>query len=444
MSSSAPASLAQARVPRYTSYPPATAFTPAVGAAQMAEWLGALSADEPVSLYAHVPFCRRLCWFCACRTQGTSTDVPLAPYAEDLLREIDLVSALVPSGTRAGQIHLGGGTPTILPPALLARLLDALRTAFPLADDAEIAVEIDPTVLDDERLDALAAAGLNRGSIGVQDFDEKVQFSIGRRQSVADTRFATDGLRRRGIETINFDLLYGLPHQTPASLRKTLDHVLELEPTRLALYGYAHVPWASRRQVAIPEEALPDPTLRLELFDIARERLERAGFVQVGIDHFAHVDDPMRIAATEGRLRRNFQGYTTDGHAALIGLGASSISRLPQGYAQNAPATAAWAERVRSGGLATARGHAFSGDDRDRGEAIERLLCDFALYPDRCSNPAAARMLALELLREWPWALRPAENGAVAIMPEGRPYARLIAATLDGYARESGRHSLAV
>lgn len=432
-----------ARVPRYTSYPPATQFDGSVGPDVAGRWLGAVPAGAAISLYAHIPFCRRLCWFCACRTQGTRTDAPLAPYVDDLLREAETVAAALPAGVGLSHLHLGGGTPTLLPAPLLLRLFAGLRDLFPLRPGAEVSVEVDPTELGEARLDALAEAGVTRASLGVQDFAPQVQDAIGRHQNFAQTKAAIDGLRARGITGINLDLLYGLPHQTEATLRDTLDLAETLDPDRIALFGYAHVPWASKRQVMIKADALPDGGGRLAMFDLARARLVQAGFERIGIDHFARPDDPLATAARDGRLRRNFQGYTTDDAGYLVGLGASAISMLPHGFAQNAARTADWKARVQAGRLSVVRGHTLTSDDRVRGAAIERLLCDFALDADDSSDPAMIRQLIDRAMAAWPGAMVRRGN-RVAILPEAEHLARMIAAEFDGYVTQAGRHSVAV
>ncbi|MEM7488290.1 MAG: oxygen-independent coproporphyrinogen III oxidase [Pseudomonadota bacterium] len=434
------------RAPRYTSYPPATQFTDSVGPDMARTWLGQVKVGEAISLYAHIPFCRRLCWFCACRTQGTKTDAPLAPYVDALLEEADLVAAALPGPVSLSHLHLGGGTPTILPPDLIATLFDGLRARFPTtAPGAEISVEVDPTEQDGPRLDALAAAGVTRASVGIQDFEPAVQEAIGRPQTPQQTAEAVTGLRARGIARVNFDLLYGLPHQTPDTLSRTLDIALGMRPDRMALYGYAHVPWASKRQVMIDGKTLPGGPDRLRLAEMAARRLEDAGYLRIGIDHFAKPDDPMAIAAGDGTLRRNFQGYTTDAARTLIGLGASAISRLPGGHAQNAARTADWRDRIRAGRLATARGHAMTADDTLRARMIERLLCDFRLVPAQFGDAApAVRRHTAEIVLAWPRACTRIPDGTLTIRDEARHLARLIAMVLDAYASPDGRHSVAI
>jgi oxygen-independent coproporphyrinogen III oxidase len=437
-----------ARAPRYTSYPPASSFSPAVGAAQMAAWLEAVPAGATVSLYVHVPFCRRLCWFCACRTQGTQTDRPLRAYVETLEAELALVARHLAPSVRVAHLHLGGGTPTILPPQLLRQLGEAITSRWLLVEGAEVSVEIDPTEIDAARMDALAELGMTRASVGVQDVHPEVQAAIGRLQDVAATRWAVEAARDRGVRSLNMDLLYGLPGQTEARLAATVEQVLALSPDRVALYGYAHVPWMSRRQQLIDEAALPGAGERLGLFETAASLFLWDGYQRVGIDHFARPEDGLARAQKTGRLRRNFQGYTDDPAEVLIGIGASAISRFPHGYAQNAAATGAHAAAVRGGSLATHRGHAFEGEDRARATAIERLMCDFRF--DRAAVLAAGGIAPAELERlmdravlRFP-ALVARDAGGLAILPDGRPLTRVIASLFDGYETAPERHSQAV
>ncbi|MEM8729849.1 MAG: oxygen-independent coproporphyrinogen III oxidase [Pseudomonadota bacterium] len=422
--------LFNAKVPRFTSYPPANCFDPQVSGQTATEWLAQVPDDAGLSLYVHIPFCRRLCWFCACRTQGTKTDVPLARYVDALIEEIEIVRRALPARIRVARLHLGGGTPTILPPDLMDHLLRGLDGAFGIAGHDEFSVEIDPLEIDCDRLAILTEHGLNRASLGVQDFDARVQEAIGRPQTISDTRDAVDMLRDRGIEDINFDLLYGLPFQTQSSLDETIDQVLEIAPSRLALYGYAHVPWMSKRQMMIPVEALPDPEARFGLFDHARKRLLGQGYLQVGIDHFARPDDGLAVALRERRLARNFQGYTEDGLNWLIGLGASAISRFPQGYVQNQPATALYQMAVGKGDLAVARGIALRPHDHLRAAAIQELMCynsvRISALPDVRFD--AGGWLAA-LVARYPDALC-FDGTTLRVEPWARPLVRIFAAAL--------------
>lgn len=390
--------LFDARVPRYTSYPTAPHFGSDIGPSDFARWIEAVPQGSSVSLYIHVPFCRRLCWFCACRTQGTTSDEPVIAYVETLKAELALLRAHLPRGVRLSRLHWGGGTPTLLSADLMRSLADTIFDVVPLAEDGEFSVEIDPNEIDDARLDALAAAGMNRASIGVQDFDPLIQKAIGREQSYQLTRDVAERIRARGVASLNADILYGLPFQTGPRISDSVQKLLTLSPDRVALYGYAHVPWMSRRQQMIPSDAMPTPEERLSLFETARKLFLWDGYVEVGIDHFAKPEDGMAKALKAGTLRRNFQGYTDDTAPVLIGLGASSISRFPQGFAQNASATAAHTKAIREGRFSTHKGHAFRGEDTLRARIIEALMCDFfvsraELVRDHAVTPARVEAL---------------------------------------------------
>ena len=440
--------LFDARVPRYTSYPPANHFGDTVTDQRHAEWLAAVPPGTRMSLYLHIPYCRRLCWFCACRTQGTATDRPLLPYLGYLKAELATVGRHLPADVTIGQIHLGGGTPTLLPPEMIADLGRTLAGFRPWAPDLTFSVEIDPTEVDAARIDALAAIGMNRASIGVQDFDAVVQDAIGRAQSFAQTRAVVTRLREAGIGSLNVDLLYGLPHQTRARMADSVQRVLSLHPDRIALYGYAHVPWMAKRQVMIPAEALPGPEERLQLFETARRLFVWDGYAEIGIDHFARERDSMAAAARAGTLHRNFQGYTDDTAEVLIGIGASAISRFPQGYAQNLSTSSRYAAAVEEGRLATERGHAMTPDDRLRADMIEQLMCRFALDLPALS---ARHAVPLSRLREItaPLSDRFADHlsdqgDVIRLTDSSRLIARLAAHSIDAYALPEGRHSRAL
>ncbi|MBU3029580.1 oxygen-independent coproporphyrinogen III oxidase [Paracoccus marinaquae] len=440
--------LFDARAPRYTSYPPATQFTRAIDAPAAADWIEAIPPGAQISLYMHVPFCRRLCWFCACRTQGTQSLDPVRIYAETLLTELAQLRQRIAPGVRLSRLHWGGGTPTLLPPELMQRIADAVFEAFPLAEGGEFSVEIDPSEIDAPRMAALAASGMNRASIGVQDFDPLIQKSIGRLQSFELTAEAVRLIRDHGIPSLNADILFGLPHQNTVRIADTVQKLLALGPDRVALYGYAHVPWMSKRQVMIPENHLPDSEARLALFETARKLFMADGFAEIGIDHFARPLDGLAQASSQGRLRRNFQGYTDDQAEVLIGMGASSISRFPQGYAQNAPATGAYTAAVRAGRLPVVRGHAFSDEDRWRGRMIEALMCDFRIDAAEMAErhgftPSRLRHLFAPLLARFGDVLQLGPDG-LRITPEGRPLTRMVAQLLDGYTTAPGSHSQAI
>jgi oxygen-independent coproporphyrinogen III oxidase len=440
--------LFDARVPRYTSYPTAPHFGQGIGPENFTRWIEAVPAGSAISLYVHVPFCRRLCWFCACRTQGTANDGPVIAYVETLKAELALLRAHLPPGVRLGRLHWGGGTPTLLSADQTRVLADAIFAVAPMAEDGEFSVEIDPNEIDDARLDALAAAGMNRASIGVQDFDPIIQKTIGREQSYQLTRDVAERIRERGVRSLNADILYGLPHQTAPRISDSVQKLLTLSPDRVALYGYAHVPWMSRRQQMIPADAIPKPEDRLSLFETARQLFLWDGYVEVGIDHFAKPEDGMARALRTGDLRRNFQGYTDDPSQVLIGLGASSISRFPEGYAQNASGTADHTKAIRAGCFSTRRGHRFTGDDKLRARIIEALMCDFRVYRAELLSDYDTTSARIEALFQ---SAAAAFGGIVSITEDGffvperaRPLIRMIARAFDAYDDSKARHSAAV
>ena len=440
--------LFDARVPRYTSYPTAPHFSDKVGPETHLRWIEALDPDQPVSLYLHVPFCRNLCWFCACRTQGTQTAKPVAEYVQTLKAELTLLAQHLPRGIKLSRLHWGGGTPTLMSPEMITDLAEAVARLAPFAEGAEFSVEIDPNEIDQARVDALARAGLNRASIGVQDFDDAIQQTIGRIQGFDVTRDAAAMLRAAGIRSLNADILFGLPHQTKARITETVQKLLSLNPDRVALYGYAHVPWMARRQSMIHPDTLPTPEERLTLFDTARRLFMWDGYHEIGIDHFARPEDGLAVAQAAGQLRRNFQGYTDDQAPALIGVGASSISRFPQGFTQNASATAAHVAAIRDGRFSVARGHAFQGEDLLRARLIEALMCDFRI--DRAEmlatqdvSPARLDALLGEAAAQFPGIVELTSDG-LFLPSAGRPLTRMIARAFDGYDLSKAGHSSAI
>ncbi|TQS71641.1 oxygen-independent coproporphyrinogen III oxidase [Rhodobacteraceae bacterium] len=440
--------LFDARVPRYTSYPTAPHFSGRVGRDTFSNWIEAIPAGSEISLYLHVPFCRRLCWFCACRTQGTQSAEPLRAYAEVLRRELAMLQERLQPGIRLSRLHWGGGTPTLMPADMIARLAEDIFEAVPLAQGAEFSVEIDPNEIDAPRLDALAAAGMNRASIGVQDFDPQIQDTIGRRQSYEVTARAVEMIRAHGVQSLNADILFGLPGQTPHKIADSVQKLLSLGPDRVALYGYAHVPWMARRQIMIPSDQLPTPQERLALFDQAAELFHADGYDAIGIDHFALPDDALSRAQKAGGLRRNFQGYTDDRAQALIGLGASAISRFAQGYAQNDPATSQYNTAINTGRFSTTRGHVLSAQDRLRARIIEALMCDFKvsrieLVTHFGIDPVALETMLADCASRFEDCVRLSASG-LEIAPKGRPLTRLIARHFDAYDLSKAGHSSAI
>jgi oxygen-independent coproporphyrinogen-3 oxidase len=439
-----------APVPRYTSYPTAPHFSQSVDSAQYWSWLEALPRDASLSLYLHMPFCDTLCWFCGCSTKITRQYAPVAAYLEALLAEIALVGRLAPDSAQASHIHWGGGSPTILAAGDIRRLADGLRAAFDVSADAAFAVEVDPRGMDNDRIDALAAAGLTRVSIGVQDFDPAVQRAINRIQSVEETTRVIERFRHHDVPSLNIDAIYGLPGQGDRELLRTLAEVVRMGPDRIALFGYAHVPWMRKHQSMIEEKALAGVVERHRHAELAADYLVSEGYQRIGIDHFAKPHDAMARASREGTLVRNFQGYAVDRADALIGMGASSIGRLPGGYVQNTTAIGCYQRRVLAGELAVERGIALSRQDAIRSHVIERLMCDLSF--DALAIEASFGAEAIPVLAEAQLLLASGADGLVEprgrgfrITERGRPFTRRVAASFDSYlAKGAARHSTAV
>lgn len=442
--------LAEQTVPRYTSYPTAPHFTPDIGADVYGQWLAELPSKATLSLYTHVPFCAVLCHYCGCHTKVVRRQEPVEVYAGRLEQEMALVAERT-GRRKVLHIHWGGGTPSMLGPDRLRRLAERMRALFDLSDLREHAIELDPRQVQRPLVRALMEIGVNRASLGVQDFSPHVQQAIGRIQPLGIVADVVAGLRDSGIENINIDLMYGLPKQTERDVQRSIALADSLKPQRLALFGYAHVPWFKSNQRLIDESALPGPEQRLAQAQTARETLVSLGYVPIGLDHFARSDDELAVAAESGRLHRNFQGYTSDEADVLLGFGASSIGKLPQGFVQNAPDIAGYARAIASGSLAVARGIAFSSDDRMRAKIIERLMCDFEVDIDALvSQMGAISVTELDadiasLVPLKAEGVLEIEGRRISMTESGRPFVRLAAAAFDTYLkRGQARHSAAV
>ncbi len=442
------ADLAAERVPRYTSYPTAPHFQSPFPADTHRRWLAALAPSTPISLYLHIPFCQDLCWYCGCSTQAVSRPAPIATYADDLLAEIDLVADALGRRQSVVRVHWGGGTPLALAPADLRRIDGALKARFDIAPSAEIAVEIDPRRITAAHLIVLRDIGTNRASLGVQDLDAEVQRQIGREQPFEVVAAAVAGLRMVGIQQIGFDLIYGLPGQTTDTVAQTARDAVRLGPDRLAIFGYAHVPWARPNQRLIDANLLPDPGLRWQLARVAERTIRAAGYQAVGLDHFARAEDGLAVAAATGQLRRGFQGFTDDPAEVVVGLGASSISTLPAGYAQNAQQVPAWRSAIQAGQLPTARGRAITADDRLRRRIVETLLCQGAVDVASLADPGERLKLApafaqIDQLVARGVATR--DGNWIALAPGRELLARVVAAAFDAYLTPNGPgHAVAV
>lgn len=367
------------RLPRYTSYPTAPKFSTIITEEIHKNWLSAVPGDSGISLYIHIAYCTEMCWFCGCQTKITRKYHVISSYLETLLTEVDLVAVQLPQRTRVQHIHFGGGSPTILLPEDFSYVVTHLRSRFNVLPNAEIAVEIDPRTTTLSHIVAMAKAGVTRVSIGVQDFNETVQVAINRVQSYALTQQIINELRAHTITSINVDLIYGLPYQTPSSITQTLGQVTSLEPQRLSLFGYAHVPWLKKHQLLLDAMALPEPVERWRQYNAAHRYLVSNGYIAIGLDHYAVPSDTLTLALRKKQLRRNFQGYTDDTATVLLGFGASAISYLPQGYVVNSSEIAVYKQLISTDHLATSRGITLSLDDRVRWCVIERLMCDMSV-----------------------------------------------------------------
>ncbi|MGY4426441.1 oxygen-independent coproporphyrinogen-3 oxidase [Bradyrhizobium sp. JR6.1] len=353
-----------ARVPWYTIYPTVPDFSATVAAKTCETWLSRLPPDEPVSLYLHVPFCRSICWYCGFPTSLARSERPIRNYLAVLREEIRLVAEQAPRSLPVNDVHFGGGTPTTIAPADFLALMELLRSCFAFSKSAILAIEIDPRAFTADMAETLGAAGIGRASIGVQSFDPMVQRAVNRLQSEAQVASAVESLRQHGISRINFDLLFGLPHQTVQSCVNSARTAVAMRPDRLAVFGYAHVPSYMKRQRQIDEAALPDSVARAEQAAAMADTLVSAGYRQIGLDHFALPDDELALAQKAGQLRRNSLGYSADTCKTVIGFGPSAIGRLQNGYVQNEIATASYNQHIRAGRLATSKGHRLTAEDR--------------------------------------------------------------------------------
>lgn len=426
--------------PRYTSYPTVPVWSDAFGAKEHEAALRTIDPREELSIYAHVPFCHSLCHFCACNRVITRDAELPKRYLDAIDREIETVAAKIDGRPRVGQLHWGGGTPTHLDPEQLERLFASIASRVEILDDAELSVEVDPRVTTEAQIDTLARLGFDRLSLGVQDTDRKTQEAIHRIQPFEQTLALTEAARARGMAGINYDLVYGLPHQTVASMGRTLDHVLSARPDRIALYGYAHVTWVAKQQRGFERGDLPDPSRRLALFLEATGRLLEAGYRWIGMDHFALEDDALTHALDDGTLRRNFMGYTTRVGTDVLAFGPSAISQLGDAYVQGEKDLGAWMESAEAGRLPTAQGHRLTADDVARRYLIEQIMCmgrvEASDLRDRFGPDFHAEYVR-DLERLAPLVddglVDVTTNGDLAVRPIGRVFLRNVAMAFDAY-----------
>lgn len=423
-------------VPRYTSFPTAADFV-SVTSDTTRRWLRRIGPEEAVSLYIHVPYCKQICHYCGCHTKMAVREDVVENFVTALLSEIETVSSNLTVRPQIMHLHWGGGTPSILTALQFHRILAALRLAFDFHPEMEHAIELDPRTVTSVLARTLALMGVNRASLGVQDIDADVQKAIGRIQPIEIVIRATSFLREAGIDRLNFDLIYGLPHQSVETLRETCERVASLKPDRVACFGYAHLPQRRANQRLIDASMLPDAEARFAQAGTVAENFTRFGYQPVGIDHFALPHDELAIAAANGTLHRNFQGYTTDGCQTLIGFGPSSISQYPGGYAQNISDVGQYSRRVDTGEMATVRGYSMRESDRVRAGIITALMCNFRvdlndIAPDMefADELALLRPLVTDGLVE-------VRDGVISATEDGKPLIRLVAAAFDEFRREN-------
>ena len=430
--------------PRYTSYPTAPQFGASFGPLEFARAARA-SNDDPIprrlSVYAHVPYCFSPCFYCGCNRIITRDKGRAEPYLQRLVRETALVGPQFDRDREVIQVHLGGGTPNFLTPTQIGEFLESLATHFRLSASPtrDFSIELDPRFVNPGDIEALAFMGFNRASLGVQDFDREVQVAVNRIQSVEETRQVVDDCRKHGFRSVNIDLIYGLPKQTLEGFGRTLDTVMLIRPDRLAIYGYAHLPELFRPQKQIADADLPSPEAKLALLQLAIAKLSAAGYVHIGMDHFALPDDDLAIARAQGGLHRNFMGYTTHGDCDLVGLGVSAISHVGDTFSQNPRDLPSWEIAIDGGKLPTWRGLRLDADDVLRADLIQQLMCraeiDIVALEDRHGIDFAATF-ADDLVRLQPLVA----DGLVEIDPcriaassRGRLLLRIIAACFDRY-----------
>jgi len=437
-------------VPRYTSYPTAADFTPRVAEDEARVWAASVAPDQPISVYIHVPFCEKLCFYCGCATSVPNGYARIAAYLETLHKEIDLWAAAIGPHAGMAHLHFGGGSPNALSAADFKALALHARRAFGHRPDMEVAVEVDPRTLTPDFIHAMAAAGVTRVSFGVQTLAPKVQEAVGRLQPRELLVDGIERLRAEGIHAINMDLMYGLPHQTVDDVVEAAHFAADMGAARVSLFGYAHVPWFAKHQAAIEEAALPGLEPRFQQAEAGAVTLTDAGYYAIGLDHFAEAGDPLTRAARKGTLRRNFQGYTDDPCATLIGIGSTSISQFTQGYVQNFKERTAWRAAVEGGRLPSERGIMLTDDDRLRARAIEKLMCQLWVDVDAVCREMGAAPGSLADALETARFLQAAglcriDGSIVSVPKDARLLLRTVAQCFDGrYKPAEARHAKAV
>ena len=426
--------------PRYTSYPPATEFTEEVGAQDYRERL--IKSNErktPLSLYFHIPFCESGCYYCGCNIIISHRKGIERPYLDRVYREMDMVSELLDRERRVEQLHWGGGTPNYLEPDEIREFMGEIKRRFTFSEDAEVSIEIDPRYATDEQLQAIRDVGFNRVSMGLQDLDENVQRAINRIQPYELMERTMKKLRELGFYSINIDLIYGLPYQTRESFQRTVEKVIELDPNRIAVYSFAYVPWVKPIQKHIDPDTLPSAEEKLSIIEMVIEKFQDAGYVYIGMDHFAKPEDELAVAQREGKLWRNFQGYTTRKGVELLGIGATSIGMLQDSYFQNYKTLREYNVAIDEGRLPVFRGYILNDDDFIRREVIMDIMCNLGVSFSRIEEEFGINFedyfeRELEELRELEEdGLIELKDRRINILPVGRLLIRNVAMVFDAY-----------
>ncbi|WP_205754973.1 oxygen-independent coproporphyrinogen III oxidase [Azoarcus sp. DD4] len=439
--------------PRYTSYPTADRFVEAFDARALQDWLARRAVggvSRPLSLYFHIPFCNTICYYCACNKIITKDHGRSAKYLKYLAKEIEMQAAALGGSRQVTQLHLGGGTPTFLSHEELRQLMDSVRAHFNLVPNGEYSIEVDPRKVDFDTVELLATLGFNRMSVGVQDFAEDVQRAVNRVQSVEETRLVIEAARATGFKSVSMDLIYGLPKQNVISFNRTLEQVLDISPDRISLYSYAHLPGLFKPQRRILQSDMPSADAKLQILQLAIRRLTEAGYVYIGMDHFAKPDDELTVAQRQGRLHRNFQGYSTQAECDLLAFGVSAIGKIGPVYSQNVKTLDEYYDVLDRDELPVLRGIELTADDLLRRSVIQALMCHFELSMQSIEIAHLIdfrEYFADELadLKEMEAAgLLKVEGDWISVLPAGRMLVRGIAMVFDRYLRadrERARYS---
>lgn len=436
--------------PRYTSYPTADRFVEAFNAETYKQWVDKRALGHqprPLSLYFHIPFCNTVCYYCACNKVITKDRSKSARYVKYMAKEMAMQSQLFGKHKRVDQLHWGGGTPTFLPHDQMRELMAATRENFDLSEDGEYSIEIDPRKVGEDTVQLLAELGFNRMSIGVQDFDPQVQAAVNRIQTIGETQLVIDCARRNGFKSINIDLIYGLPKQTVLGFARTLDTVIKASPERIALYNYAHLPSLFKPQRRIDEKDLPSANERMDIFKFAIRHLREAGYVYIGMDHFAKPNDDLAVAQRQGRLHRNFQGYSTHADCDLVGFGISSIGKLGATYSQNLRSLDDYYDALDRDSLPIFRGIELTADDLLRRTIIQALMCQFELSIQSIEiahliNFKEHFKAEIEDLQQYEQeGMLKLEDDWITVTPKGRLLIRTICMVFDKFLRVQAAHN---